>query len=306
MGERSWESLEKAFRDYLESERRLSKYTVRNYTAALRDFVNWLEENRESRGLTEVGSKDVRAYLIFEQKRIGRRSIHNRFSALKAFYKFCQLRFQHKENPCLGIALPKLEKKLPLYLTLAQMQSLLLAPEKRQQSGGTSAYEAWQDRAMLELLYGAGLRISEAVALRWSDVDFGASLVMVIGKGNKERMCPVGQICVHTLRQYQHASNSEGKVSEFVFPGTDEGHAYPRVFQKRLKTYLEMAELPSDITPHKIRHSYATHLLDEGADIRVVQELLGHVSLSTTQIYTHVSLERLKAAHLQAHPRSES
>lgn len=292
------------FDAYLRFEKRMSPYTVRNYIAALTAIASWLD----SRQITEwkqVDSRLIRSYLIDLQQSLSRRSIHNRFSALKSFFRYTQQQGWATVNPCVGLALPKMEKKLPIYLTLNQMKDLLSAPEKMLEAGRIDALTAWQDRAMMELLYGGGLRISEAVSLKWFDVDFANAVVRVIGKGNKERLCPVGRICMEVLRHYRHVINTEGLFSEYVFPGSDQGHLYPRRIQLRLKRYLSYAGLPADITPHKLRHSYATHLLDEGADIRVVQELLGHVSLSTTQIYTHVTLERLRAAHQQAHPRAE-
>ena len=292
------------FEAYLRFEKRMSPYTVRNYIAAVTAFRLWLEtQSVEEWG--KVDSRTVRKYLIELQQLLSRRSIHNRFSALKSFFRYAQQQGWVASNPCTGLSLPKMEKKLPVYLTLNQMTDLLSAPEKMQSAGRIDAFTAWQDRAMMELLYGGGLRISEAVSLKWTDIDFTDAVVRVLGKGNKERLCPVGKICIEVLRQYRHVSFESNGISEFVFPGPNHGHLYPRRIQQRLKLYLSHAGLPADITPHKLRHSYATHLLDEGADIRVVQELLGHVSLSTTQIYTHVTLERLRAVHQQAHPRAE-
>ena len=292
------------FDAYLRFEKRMSRYTLRNYIAALTVLVSWLSAQKITEW-KQVDSRMLRRYLIDLQQTLSRRSIHNRFSALKSFFRYGQQQGWIATNPCLGLSLPKMEKKLPIYLTLNQIKELLAAPEKMLEAGRTDACTAWQDRAMMELLYGGGLRISEAVSLKWFDVDFANAVVRVIGKGNKERLCPVGRICMEVLRHYRHVANTEGLFSEYVFPGPDQGHLYPRRIQQRLKRYLSYAGLPADITPHKLRHSYATHLLDEGADIRVVQELLGHVSLSTTQIYTHVTLERLRAAHQQAHPRAE-
>lgn len=292
------------FSAYIRLEKRMSPYTVRNYLAAIWDFSHWITE-REIQQFSEVDSRLIRSYLIHLQEKLSKRSIHNRFSALKSFYCYGQGQNWILVNPCLGLSLPKMEKKLPLYLTQDQMKDLLFAPRRMMESGRIEPKKAWQDRAMMELLYGGGLRISEAISVKWVDFDFNQRVVLVIGKGNKERICPVGKICCETLRHYQHVVSQDGSFHEYVFPGPDAGHLYPRTIQLRLKQYLQYAGLPSDITPHKLRHSYATHLLDEGADIRVVQELLGHVSLSTTQIYTHVTLERLRTVHQQAHPRAE-
>ncbi len=292
------------FDTYLRWEKRMSPYTIRNYAAALSSFEQWLKNRDNLDSWHNLELREIRHYLIFLQNDLSRRSIHNRFSAIKSFYKYALGQSWVIKNPCMDLTLPKLEKKLPIYLTVEQMKSLLHAPSEMMESGRVSPYVAWQDRCLMELLYGGGFRISEVVQLQWRDIDLRNAVVRVLGKGNKERICPVGQLCIHTLNQYRSVATEIGNLSSFVFPGKKEGHLNARIVQARLKGYLQHAGLPSDITPHKLRHSYATHLLDAGADIRVVQELMGHVSLSTTQIYTHVTLERLRTAHQQAHPRS--
>ena len=292
------------FDAHLRWEKRMSPYTLRNYAAALVAFEQWLKQNELLDRWFCLELRDVRNYLIELQRGLSRRSIHNRFSAIKSFYKYAIGQSWVSRNPCTDLILPKLEKRLPVYLTVAQMKRLLSAPIELQESGRISPFTAWQDRSLMELLYGGGFRISEVVRLKWRDIDFKQAIVRVLGKGNKERICPVGKLCIHTLNQYRAVAMNEAELSTHVFPGTQDGHLSPRVVQSRLKRHLEQSGLPMDITPHKLRHSYATHLLDAGADIRVVQELMGHVSLSTTQIYTHVTLERLKDAHRQAHPRA--
>lgn len=292
------------FDSHLRWEKRMSPYTLRNYSAALHGFEQWLKLDESVDRWFCLELRDVRNYLIQLQRELSRRSIHNRFSAIKSFYKYAMGQSWVSRNPCSDLILPKLEKKLPIYLTVEQMKRLLTAPLELQESGQISSFTAWQDRSLMELLYGGGLRISEAVRLEWRDIDFRQGIVRVLGKGNKERICPVGKLCIHSLNQYRVVAMNEAELGAYVFPGKQEGHLAPRVVQSRLKRYLEQSGLPKDITPHKLRHSYATHLLDAGADIRVVQELMGHVSLSTTQIYTHVTLERLKNAHRQAHPRA--
>lgn len=292
------------FDAHLRWEKRMSPYTLRNYSAALHAFERWLIQEESVDRWFCLELRDVRNYLIELQSELSRRSIHNRFSAIKSFYRYAMGQSWVSRNPCSDLILPKLEKKLPVYLTVEQMKRLLSAPMELQESGRISSFVAWQDRSLMELLYGGGFRISEVVRLEWRDVDFRQGIVRVLGKGNKERICPVGKLCIHSLTQYRAVAMNEAELAAHVFPGKQEGHLAPRVVQNRLKRYLDQSGLPKDITPHKLRHSYATHLLDAGADIRVVQELMGHVSLSTTQIYTHVTLERLKNAHRQAHPRA--
>jgi len=294
------------FLRYLQLERRMSVYTVRNYRQSLLDFGEWLTHFDQATDWHNLELKTLRAYLIHLQPTLSRKTLHNRFSALKSFYRFALGKSWVIRHPCNDLVLPKLEKTLPVYLTVDQMKALLLAPNKMMESGRINPFVAWQDRALMELLYGGGFRISEVVQLRWRDVDLVRGVVCVLGKGNKERLCPVSKLAIFSLRQYQSVAADQGQLGEMIFPGKDHSHLYPRTVQARMKRYLQYCGLPMDITPHKLRHSYATHLLDAGADIRVVQELMGHVSLSTTQIYTHVTLERLRAVHQQAHPRSGS
>ena len=183
------------------------------------------------------------------------------------------------------------------------MLDLLGAPAKLNQAGKVSAYEAIRDRLIMELLYGAGLRVSELCGLNFGAVDWQQGFVRVLGKGSKERMCPIGEVALHCLQNFIQRDNCSTAYDQAILLTAKGGRIQPRAVQKLLKKYLLAAGLPCDMTPHKIRHSYATHLLNGGADLRAVQELLGHANLSTTQIYTHVSTNRLKAAHLQAHPR---
>jgi integrase/recombinase XerC len=294
-----------AFANHLALERRLSPYTVRNYRSAMDALADWMQGRMEADAWENLQVEQLRAHLIdLQRSGLGRRSLHNRFSAIRTFCRFALERGWMQRPLSEGLNLPKLSKKLPLYLTVEQMHSLLQAPQAMMESGRISTRVAWQDRAMMELLYGGGLRISEATTLSWKDVNLNEGVVRVMGKGGKERLCPVGRLCVEALRHYRAVLLQGGQVPAAVFPGSRGGFLQPRQVQSRLKHYLAHAGLPADISPHKLRHSYATHLLDAGADIRVVQELLGHVSLSTTQIYTHVTLERLRQAHQQAHPRS--
>ena len=293
------------FDAWLRNEKRMSPYTIRNYLAALHAFAAWLEQQNLQDTWLSLNPRVLREYTITLQSTLSRRTVHNRFSAIKRFFHYAMAQGWVSQNPCADLMLPKLPRTLPVYLTVNQMKALLQAPLVLQQNGRIDSVVAWQDRAILELCYGGGFRISEVIQLTWGDVDLHEGVVRVIGKGNKERWCPVGKLCVHALQQYRAVRLERDGLGSFLFPGKRGGHLSARGVQARLKRYLLEAGLPADISPHKLRHSYATHLLDAGADIRVVQELLGHVSLSTTQIYTHVTLERLRQAHRQAHPRAQ-
>lgn len=292
------------FLDFLLLERRLSQYTVRNYGQAIHEFFQWVKKNQASFQLDSITSLQVRSYLIERQKELSRRTLHNHFSGLRTFYKYAMSQKWAKSNPFAGISLPKLDKPIPKFLTKKQMVTLLDTPEKLLENEGISPFLAARDRLVLEMLYAGGFRVSELVAINYGDVDFADATVKVLGKGKKERLCPIGQPALELIKSFQayFVRFKDSKDPVLI----DEKHQRLKVRQVQLltKKYLQLAGLPMDLTPHKLRHSYATHMLDEGADLRVVKDLLGHESLSTTQIYTHVTLDRLRQAHIQAHPRA--
>ena len=293
------------FCDYLTLERRASKYTVRNYRAAIENFVSWMAQHGKWRGdFATVTPLDVRSYLIEEGKRLARRTLHNHVSGLRAFYLFLRQRGIVESNPFTGVALPKLDTSLPKFLTESQMSALLEAPIQLWKEGKLGEFEAFRDTLIMELLYGGGLRVSELCGLDYKHVDIGQGVARVIGKGNKERLCPLGPVAMRCLNAFVERFDLSGDPDSPVVCQRNGQRLSPRKIQKLLKIHLATAKLPSDMTPHKLRHSFATHMLDNGADLRIVQELLGHASLSTTQLYTHVSIARLKEAHKQAHPRA--
>jgi integrase/recombinase XerC len=293
------------FLDYLAKERRYSAYTVRNYRQAVEDYARWLGQTGRSAGdFDGLAARDARDFVIEAQRRYGRRTLHNHVSGLRTFYRYWMREGKFTKNPLVGVPLPKMEKALPKFLTEAQMLRLLSGPEKLLTNEAIPAFTAVRDRLVLEVLYGGGLRVSEAVALNYGDVDFGTGSARVLGKGRKERICPLGDAAMAAMRSFRdaHAKNTARDAPVLV---TDRGgRMTPGDVQRLVKKYLALAELPMDITPHKLRHSYATHLLNAGADLRSVQELLGHASLTTTQIYTHTSVARLKEIHARAHPRA--
>lgn len=293
------------FCDYLILERRVSKYTVRNYRAAVENFVTWMGRHGKWQGsFSTVVPLDVRSYLIEEGRRLARRTLHNHVSGLRAFYLFLRQRGIVKSNPFTGVALPRLETTLPKFLTESQVFALLKAPIQLWKEGRLGEFEAFRDALIMELLYGGGLRVSELCALHYKHLDRTQGVARVNGKGNKERLCPLGPVAMRCLGTFiERFGLSEDPDSPVVCQRNGKG-MNPRQIQKLLKVYLAAAKLPSDMTPHKLRHSFATHMLNNGADLRIVQELLGHASLSTTQLYTHVSIARLKEAHKQAHPRA--
>jgi len=295
------DAAKEAFLAEMALNRRLSPYTVRNYGRALDDFISFLGE--QAGGLA-IPPLSARSFVIEMQLRVERSTLHQKVSALRTFFRFCRRRHWCDRNPFEGISLPKQRRRLPMFLTESQMKALLEAPVRAVEGGLVGERVATLDQLTLELLYGAGLRIAEVCDLTWAGVDMAGGLLRVRGKGSKERVVPCGDFAIRCLRSSASLREGAPAPHDPVLTGERGKPLRPRDFQRRLKTYLEVAGLPHDLTPHKIRHSFATHLLNRGADLRTVQELLGHASLSTTQIYTHVSLGRLREIYQRAHPRA--
>lgn len=294
-----------AFCDHLAFERRVSAYTVRNYRAAVENFVVWLQgRGKWQDDFTVIRPLDVRSFLIDEGRRVARRTLHNHVSGLRAFYLYLRKQGLADSNPFTGVTLPKLGKPLPKFLTEKQMRALLNAPLSLWQAGKIGEFEAFRDSLILELLYGGGVRVSELCGLNHGQIDTEQGVARVLGKGQKERLCPLGPVAMRCLQIFVDRFHLTADMASPVICQRNGKRMDPRQVQKLLKIHLASAELPLDMTPHKLRHSFATHMLDNGADLRTVQELLGHANLSTTQIYTHVSIARLKEAHKQAHPRA--
>lgn len=295
------------FEDFLAKERRYSAYTVRNYRQAFEDFYRWLADPRVNlwtRGFDALSTREMRDFVIEAQRRFDRRTLHNHVSGLRSFFKFWMTRGRLKRNPFLNVPLPKLEKRLPKFLTEEQMKLLLSGPQRLLESGSVDAHTAWRDRLAMELLYGGGLRVSEVVALDYGAIDFESGVARVTGKGRKERLCPLGNVAMAVLKKFRDEFATEYGPTSAVLVNPNGRRMTVDAVQIMLKRYLALAGLPMDLTPHKLRHSYATHLLNAGADLRLVQELLGHSQLATTQIYTHVSMARLREIYSKAHPRA--
>ncbi len=293
------------FVKHLRHERRLSEYTVRNYTTAISLFFQHLSDSGKWSGeLSEIQLRVARDFVIEEQKRVSRVTLRNYVSGLKTFFKFWIRQGVLDKNPLEGLVLPKPPKKLPIFLTEKQVVRLLEGPNRLLAEEAIEPFVAWRDRLVMELLYGAGFRVSELVGLTYGDISVDEGVARVVGKGGKSRTCPLGKVALAALEKWRSEFAPATGYSDPVVVSNRGKKWSARQIQLLLKRYLSLAELPMDITPHKIRHSYATHLLDNGADLRLVQELLGHSKLSTTQIYTHVNLGRLKAVYDRSHPRA--
>ena len=295
------------FLEHLATERAASAYTQRNYQQALTEFSKWHNDERKSAPIWKTLERDdFRAYLRYlGRHQLGRPATQLRFSALRSFYKFLMRRGVVETFPIKDIALPKIPKRLPRFLTPQQMLDLLRAPLKDAKDDDDQTM-AHRDAAILEVIYSCGLRISELCGLKAEDISWNQQCVRVRGKGKKERLVPIGTPALQAIEAYwrQLEQPPAPAMPVFLAHPNKPKPMYPRLVQLRLKRHLATAGLDPNLTPHKLRHSYATHMLDAGADLRSIQELLGHAHLVTTQVYTHVTTERLKKAYDRSHPRA--
>jgi len=295
--QRDRDPLVEEFLSYLADERNASPRTLKAYRQALTLFG---AEKKTS--WKKCKPNDFRDYLFALMKREQARSyVRLQFSALRTFYQFLTARKRLARNPVREVQLPKIEKKLPLVLTRQQVEELLAAPTREMKNRSAPVWMPLRDVAIMELFYSSGLRLSELAALDVADLDPYTESVRVFGKGRKERVCPVGFPALEAISRYRAAANVHAGA---LFINKARRRISARSIWLVLKRYLRHTSIPISISPHKLRHSFATHMLDRGADLRSVQALLGHASLSTTQIYTHVTVERLKKAYADAHPRA--
>jgi tyrosine recombinase XerC len=284
---------------YLEIERNASPRTVIAYRSAIERFKQFAGPTVSWQTATAT---HFRAFLLeCMKKSMARSYVRLTFAALRSFYRFLVEREGLTDNPLKVVQLPKAEKKLPVVLSVSQIDQLLTEPEKLARKNQAPAWAAARDAAILELFYSSGLRLSELVSLNVPDVDPYTESIRVIGKGRKERIVPVGEPALRAIQKYRQEA---GVQAGPLFISKLRKRLSPRSTWLLLKKYLEATSIQLPASPHKLRHSFATHLLDNGADLRSVQTLLGHANLSTTQIYTHVTTERLKKAYDQAHPRA--
>jgi len=285
-----------SFLDTLWMERGLSKNTLSAYRSDLIHYSIWLQPKKVD--LVKAESKDILAYLSSSDS-VSARTVARRLSSLRRLYEYLLREDQIKHNPVSNIDAPRLGRTLPKSLTEAEVEALLNAPDTKQATGV-------RDKAMLELLYATGLRVSELVGLTIQQVNLRQGVVRVTGKGKKERLIPMGEEANLWLERYLSSSRSEilnNVLSDAMFP-SNRGKAMTRqTFWHIVKRYAKVAGVKKTLSPHVLRHAFATHLINHGADLRVVQMLLGHSDISTTQIYTHVARERLKDLHAEHHPR---
>jgi integrase/recombinase XerC len=321
------------FLDYLKFERRFSEHTAKCYGADLTQFGEFLigssdggPPHTESMSPTEeqggsatavathvnlkvdqlllsAGTDVIRAYLAFlNEKQYSKATIARKLATLRSFYKFLVKRNQVTSNPVVAVRTPKQDKKLPRFLEYEEVKKLLDTPPQDNWLGA-------RDRAILETLYSTGIRVSELVALNMDDIDFLGEIVHIRGKGKKERIAPIGSSALQVIQHYmefrnKRAQNNGNFDTRVLFVNKHGKRLSTRSVRRKMDKYLKMAGLDPAISPHTLRHSFATHMLNNGADLRSVQELLGHQSLSTTQVYTHLTTTKLKDVYENAHPRS--
>ena len=280
-----------AFENFLK-QRAHSVYTLRNYLRAVERWLDFSEKNN-------FPFMEGRHLKLFLQKRaVGKRTLNNELSALRTFFQFLQINSGIVMPTEFADISPKFEAKLPHFFTIDQINLLLSMPDKLFAEGRLTEFFWKRDKALLELLYGGGIRVGEVVNLRCEHVNWENRLIRILGKGNKERIIPLGLPAIHALKAL-HACKS----TQVLIPGETGKALTTRSLQLLIKKYLIAARLPLEMTPHSCRHSYATHLLQNGADLRAVQELLGHAHLSTTQKYTHVNIAHLQKVYQKSHPQ---
>ncbi len=304
-----------SFIKHLQVERQVSGHTVSGYLSDLVQFAVFLQEQHLPLAWERVDATLARRYAMeLQERKLASASIQRKLSSLRSFYRYLQRRNDLEENPFAAVRRQRGRRPLPLVCGRDEVVRLLEAAPRYwgkmavAGSKGDVDFASARDVAILEVLYSGGLRIGEAVGLDLADIDFLSGLCVVRGKGKKERVCLLGRPAVSALRGYLRERERLGLAGSRqpgpLFLNQEGSRLTPRSVQRQLKLYLREAGLPPSYTPHKLRHSFATHLLDAGADLRSVQELLGHANLSTTQIYTHVSAERLISAYDHAHPRA--
>ena len=301
------DDLIRQYAEHLRSERNVSPHTLRNYLSDLAQFEKFLVEKKLCLGggkkvdVRRVDIYVVRAYLAALTKDRKKSSIGRKLAALKGFFRYLVTMGQVEKDPLMLIRSPKQEKPLPAFLSVDDVFHLL---------DGITIKGALdiRDRAILEFFYSTGVRVSELVGLNWADVDFQLGIVRVLGKGSKERIVPVGETALQTLRDYslelRKKWNLPCKGETAVFLNNRGKRITTRSVARVVEKHLKQSGIAVKIGPHGLRHSFATHLLNSGADLRVIQELLGHASLSTTQRYTHLNLDQLTAVYDKAHPRA--
>lgn len=282
------------FLNYLKIEKNYSPHTLTNYERDLKELESFLENNFKNIDIKEIDYFILRKFLVFLSSQISKRSMARKISTLKSFFKFLVREGIIENNPAVSLIYPRQEKKLPTFLTEEEVDKLL-------ESIKGEDFITLRDKAILEFLYSCGARVSEVINLKKEDIDLIGGIVKVKGKGKKERILPLGEPAIRAIKKYLDKRKDN---SSFLFVNYKGEKLSDRGVRLILEKYIKKLAFKFRVSPHTLRHSFATHLLNRGADLRSVQELLGHSSISTTQIYTHLSIDRLKKIYEKAHPRA--
>lgn len=306
------------FLRYLTNERQASVHTTDNYQRDILQFADMVLGQSDKPNWQSVSLDHARKFVIkLQERQLARNSVLRKISSMRSFFRFMLREEIVDKNPFIGLASIKKEQSLPKFMTVNEIDRLSAIPkaywekaiiDETTKDTDSAHFASARDTALIEIIYSGGLRISEAVGLNLENADLLSDIMKVRGKGKKERICAIGKPAAKALRHYlkiRPLRTGNERPNAPLFVNRFGNRLTPRSFQRNLKTYLIFAGLPPDLTPHKLRHSFATHLLDAGADLRAVQEMLGHKNLSTTQIYTHVTTEKMKNIYKKAHPRAK-
>ena len=290
------------YRNYLIFERRMSKNTTSSYIRDLEGYKEFLENERKINSTLDISKKDIECYLEFlSNNNYTTTSLARKLTAIKNFHKYLFATGVVNVDESITIERPKLRKSLPNVLTIDEVDNLLNVK--------TITPFDYRNKAMLELLYGTGLRISEMLDLKLTDVDFENCIVRCYGKGSKERIVPIGEYIIDSLNNYLENGRNKlinsKKISDFLFLNSRGSRISRFSFFKILKRLLAEKGIKKDVSPHSLRHSFATHMLENGADLRSIQELLGHSDIATTRIYTHITNKKVQDDYIEFHPRSK-
>jgi integrase/recombinase XerC len=289
------------FFKYLEFEKRYSPHTLTSYHTDLGQFATYLAQTYQISNPAEADHTIIRSWIVsLLQNNLEARSVNRKIACLRSYYKFLLRQGQISQNPMLKVTAPKAGKKLPAFLPKETMQQLF------EQIEFPDTFEGWRDKTVLELLYGTGMRLSELIGLQENSIDFHQKTIRVLGKGQKERILPLNaslEVCLHIYLKYKALEFQDNKQAALLVTIKNQP-LYPKLVYRIVKNYTGMVTTSQHRNPHMLRHTFATHLLDNGADLNAIKDLLGHSSLAATQVYTHNSIEKLKSIFEKAHPKA--
>lgn len=289
------------FIDYIAKQKRYSPHTCIAYQQDLRDFFDFLNDQYQVNSIQEINAQLIRSWLVhLIDCKITKRSVNRKISTLKSFYKFLVHNKIIEKNPMEKIISPKNDKTLPAFIEKNKLNNLLNSLEF------SNDFEGMQDKLMLEMFYLTGIRLSELIALKSNSIDFDYKQIRVIGKRNKERIIPISSHTIEKIRQFMQQKQQSNVIStvDWLFVRLNGQKLYPEYVYRRIKKYLSYVSTAKKRSPHVLRHSFATHLLDNGAELNAIKEILGHSSLAATQVYTHNTIEKLKNVYNKAHPKA--